>query len=332
MSLLIPVLVLCLRVFIYCARVKWWEVWLLQFFTAPFLLLWLRILCFIRYAFVAFSCALRQPSGHDADLFPPVCGCCTCPNHHSKYLLLLCDWAISFSGGYQPTHMDGISQKPTGPIGMTSAELEIGGAVFRDICVFARLHVPTVIIVDLPGHMVNNRGEVGGSVETHRFETLVIGLHHPLDPTAVRILWITVLRKNRKTKDNYLNVHVKLQDHSQIIQGATQRWHCNLLKTLGCLSFLRYACKKVGLDLCLKTMTRYPRYHKLFPFWPCSHGSMRRARPVRTSWHYTAFHERSSHTSPVMRYSRYTIERAFTFFLWWVNNFFFFFFKFSWLY
>lgn len=57
-----------------------------------------------------------------------------------------------------------------------------------------------VIIVDLPGHMVNNRGEVGGSIETHRFETLVIGLHHPLDTTAVWVLWITILHKNRKTK------------------------------------------------------------------------------------------------------------------------------------
>lgn len=57
-----------------------------------------------------------------------------------------------------------------------------------------------VIIVDLPGHMVNNRGEVGGSVETHRFETLVIGLHHSLDTIAVWVLWITILYNNRKTK------------------------------------------------------------------------------------------------------------------------------------
>lgn len=97
---------------------------------------------------------------------------------------------------------------------MSSAEPEIGGTVFHDICMCARLHISTVIIVDLPGHVVNNRGEVGGSVETHRFETLVIGLHHPLDPAAVRVLWITILHKNRKTKDNYLNVNVKLQDDS----------------------------------------------------------------------------------------------------------------------
>lgn len=68
------------------------------------------------------------------------------------------------------------------------------------VCVL-RVRGPTcsrslaVITVDLPGHMVNNRGEVGGSVETHRFETLVIGLHYPLDTAAVGVLWITILHK-----------------------------------------------------------------------------------------------------------------------------------------
>lgn len=56
-----------------------------------------------------------------------------------------------------------------------------------------------VIIVDLPGHMVDNRGEVGGSVEAHGFETLVIGLHHALDSIAVWVLWITILHKTRNT-------------------------------------------------------------------------------------------------------------------------------------
>lgn len=57
----------------------------------------------------------------------------------------------------------------------------------------------SMIIVDLPGHMVNNRGEVGGSVKTHRFETLVIGFHHPLDTVAVWVLWISILHQKRKT-------------------------------------------------------------------------------------------------------------------------------------
>ncbi len=59
---------------------------------------------------------------------------------------------------------------------------------------------PAMITADLPGHVVNNRGEVGGSIETHRFETLVIGFHHPFDATAVRVLWITVLWKKEEIK------------------------------------------------------------------------------------------------------------------------------------
>lgn len=76
--------------------------------------------------------------------------------------------------------------------------------MLHDICVCQ----PTcstslaVIVVDLPGHMVNNRGEVGGSVKTHRLETLVIGLYHPLDTTAVWVLWVTILHKN---KDKIVN-------------------------------------------------------------------------------------------------------------------------------
>jgi len=55
-----------------------------------------------------------------------------------------------------------------------------------------------VITVDLPGNVVNNRGEVGGSVEAHRFETLVVSFHYPIDTAAVRVLWITVLHKKRQ--------------------------------------------------------------------------------------------------------------------------------------
>lgn len=51
-----------------------------------------------------------------------------------------------------------------------------------------------VMMVDLPGHVVNDRGEVSGSVKTDRLETLVIGLHHPLDTAAVRVLRVAVLQ------------------------------------------------------------------------------------------------------------------------------------------
>lgn len=55
-----------------------------------------------------------------------------------------------------------------------------------------------VFIMDVPGHMVNNRGEVGGSIKTYTLETLVIGLHHTLNTSAVWVLWITILHKNTK--------------------------------------------------------------------------------------------------------------------------------------
>lgn len=48
--------------------------------------------------------------------------------------------------------------------------------------------------------MVNDGGEVGGPVETHGLETLVIGLHHPLDTAAVRVLWVAVLHKTKKER------------------------------------------------------------------------------------------------------------------------------------
>lgn len=50
------------------------------------------------------------------------------------------------------------------------------------------------MMVDLPGHVVDDRGEVSGSVKTDRLETLVIGLHYPLDPAAVRVLRVAVLQ------------------------------------------------------------------------------------------------------------------------------------------
>lgn len=51
-----------------------------------------------------------------------------------------------------------------------------------------------VITEDPPGHVVNDRGEVSGSVKADRLEALVIGLHHPLDAAAVRVLRVAVLQ------------------------------------------------------------------------------------------------------------------------------------------
>lgn len=62
------------------------------------------------------------------------------------------------------------------------------------VCLPTCLTPLAVMMVDLPGHVVNDRGEVSGSVKTDRLETLVIGLHHPLDTAAVRVLRVAVLQ------------------------------------------------------------------------------------------------------------------------------------------
>lgn len=54
---------------------------------------------------------------------------------------------------------------------------------------------------DPPGDVVDDRGEVSGSVEAHGLETLVIRLHHPLDAAAVRVLWVAVLWQETFTKE-----------------------------------------------------------------------------------------------------------------------------------
>lgn len=60
------------------------------------------------------------------------------------------------------------------------------------------LPTPAGCPADLPGHVVDDRGEVGGAVQAHRLETLVVGLHHALDATAVRVLWVAVLKRTKK--------------------------------------------------------------------------------------------------------------------------------------
>lgn len=58
--------------------------------------------------------------------------------------------------------------------------------------------------------MVDDRGEVGGAIEAHRLETLVVGLHHALDAAAVRVLWVSVLNRNTKKTQTAVKVaHVK---------------------------------------------------------------------------------------------------------------------------
>ena len=54
--------------------------------------------------------------------------------------------------------------------------------------------MPVCVGVASPGYVVDDGGEVGGAVELHRLQALVVGLHHALDPRAVRVLRVTVLK------------------------------------------------------------------------------------------------------------------------------------------
>lgn len=45
----------------------------------------------------------------------------------------------------------------------------------------------------LPGHVVDDGGEVGGSIELHRLQTLVVGLHDAVNACTVRVLGIPIL-------------------------------------------------------------------------------------------------------------------------------------------
>lgn len=48
-------------------------------------------------------------------------------------------------------------------------------------------------IIVLPRHMVDDRGEVGGSIKLNWLQTLVVGFHHALNTSTVWILRISVL-------------------------------------------------------------------------------------------------------------------------------------------
>lgn len=56
--------------------------------------------------------------------------------------------------------------------------------------------------------MINDRGEVGGSVELHRLQALVVGFQNALDAVAVRVIHIAVLggekdSEERKSKSHF---------------------------------------------------------------------------------------------------------------------------------
>lgn len=80
---------------------------------------------------------------------------------------------------------------------------------------------PAVIVVDLPGHVVDDRGEVSGSVKTDRLETLVIGLHYPLDTAAVRVLRVAILQTKsfvKKKKNAQIILEMSSESTAAIVK------------------------------------------------------------------------------------------------------------------
>ena len=57
---------------------------------------------------------------------------------------------------------------------------------------------------DLPGYVVDHRGEMGGSVETYRLQALIVGLHYPLNPTTVGVQGVSILHRQ---KDDSTYIH-----------------------------------------------------------------------------------------------------------------------------
>lgn len=49
------------------------------------------------------------------------------------------------------------------------------------------------VFVFVPCHMINDGGEVGGSVELNRLEALVVSFENPLDAVTVRVLNVAIL-------------------------------------------------------------------------------------------------------------------------------------------
>lgn len=50
----------------------------------------------------------------------------------------------------------------------------------------------------LPGHMVDDGGEVGGSIELNWLQALVVGFHHTINTGTVRVLGVSILERNNK--------------------------------------------------------------------------------------------------------------------------------------
>lgn len=53
------------------------------------------------------------------------------------------------------------------------------------------------LIMLVPCHMINNRSEVGGSIQLNRLKALMVRFKNPLHAITVRVLNVAILRKNK---------------------------------------------------------------------------------------------------------------------------------------
>lgn len=75
----------------------------------------------------------------------------------------------------------------------------------------------------VPGYMVHHRGKVGGSVQLHWLQALVVGFHHAIDSRTIRVLRVPVLHSREQTlkKTKMLNgVLIFFFPHDMVLQIA----------------------------------------------------------------------------------------------------------------
>lgn len=54
----------------------------------------------------------------------------------------------------------------------------------------------------VPGHVINDGREVGGSIELHCLQALVVSFQNPLDAVAVRVVCVAVLGKTNTLRSS----------------------------------------------------------------------------------------------------------------------------------
>lgn len=93
----------------------------------------------------------------------------------------------------------------------------------KTMCLWFKAHVCVCV---LPGHMVDDGGEVGGSVELNRLQTLVVGFHHAFYTRTVRVLRVPVLHWVEKRRSLLTGTVTFLTQQAD--EGGTNRLNADL--------------------------------------------------------------------------------------------------------